>query len=154
MVLTPAAARRIAVSPEAQLHLAASVINSRLKMGMVALDRGKRYQGESQMNTVSLTLHGLRSVMVFSDQVLVRITLFCVLFAIVIVMAMFAMTVMKITGAAIPGWYSTGGGILIVLLFQAGFLALMMLLITGKFNSAAVDATDWDRLIYKVSTTH
>ena len=102
------------------------------------------------MNIVSLTLHGLRSIMVFSDQVLVRITLFSVLFAVVVIIAMVAMTAMKISGAAIPGWYSTGGGILIVLLFQAGFMALMMLLITGKINNRPVTSTNWSRLILDV----
>jgi len=150
MVLTQPAAHRISLSPEVQLHLAASVINSKLKMGTVLLDRGRRYQGTSKMNIVSLTLHGLRSIMVFSDQVLVRITLFSVLFAVVVIIAMVAMTAMKISGAAIPGWYSTGGGILIVLLFQAGFMALMMLLITGKINNRPVTSTNWSRLILDV----
>jgi len=138
MAMNYRAAKRMSISPETQLHVAAAVINSKLRIGQVSLNRGARYQGTSKMNLVSLTLHGLRSVMVFSDQVLVRITLLSVAFGAAVIIAMLAMTLMKLSGTAIPGWYSTGGGILILMLTQAAFIALMMLLQSGKFLSKSV----------------
>lgn len=151
MAMSFDAAKRLSVSPESQLHIAASVINSRLVIRKVSLDRGKRYRGTSKMNLVSLTLHGLRSVMVFADQVLVRITLFSVAFGGVVIAAMLTMTGMKLVGAAIPGWYSTGGGILILMLTQAAFMALMMLLMSGKLLSKTVlDPHEHEKMIAKV----
>ncbi len=148
MVMRRAAAKRLSISSEAQLHVAASVINSRLKFTELSLDRGKRYRGTSRMNWVSLTLHGLRSVMVFSDQVMVRITLLSVAFGALAILAMLVMTVLKITGLAIPGWYSTGGGILILMLTQAGFMAMMMLLLSGKFmNKTVLDKDHYKSVI-------
>ncbi len=144
-------AKRLSLSPESQLHLAASVINSRLNLKAVSLDRGERYRGTSRMNLVSLTLHGLRSVMVFADQVLVRITLFSVAFGTIVIAAMLGMTAMKLIGTAIPGWYSTGGGILILMLTQAAFMALMMLLMSGKLLSKAVlDSQEYKKMIAKI----
>jgi hypothetical protein len=154
MVMTKSAARRLLTMPEVQLHLAASVMASNQNIGHVYLDRGKRYQGQSKMNLVSLTLHGLKSIMVFSDQVLVRITLFSILFAVLVLIAMFIMTWMKVIGTAIPGWYSTGGGILIVLFFQVGFLALMTLLISGKVNNRSFLTPDWSKLILSISKSN
>lgn len=151
MAMTFKSAKRLSLSPESQLHLAASVINSRLDLKKVSLDRGERYRGSSRMNLVSLTLHGLRSVMVFADQVLVRITLFSVAFGALVIAAMLAMTSMKLIGAAIPGWYSTGGGILILMLTQAAFMALMMLLMSGKLLSKAVlDPQEYQKMIAKI----
>ncbi len=155
MSMSKSAAKRLSVSSESQLHIAASVINSRLSIKEVALDRGRRYRGTSRMNLVSLTLHGLRSVMVFSDQVLVRITLLSMAFGLVVIIAMLLMTVMKITGAAIPGWYSTGGGILILMLTQAAFMALMMLLMSGKFlDKKVLEPDHYKKVVNKIDTVN
>jgi len=102
MALTPEAVRRLARYHETPMHVAASLINSRLRIKLVSIHRGARYAGNSSMNLVSLTLHGLRSIMVFSETVLVRITLFCVLFAAVIVATMLLMVIIKLMGLAIP----------------------------------------------------
>lgn len=152
IAFTNIAAKRLSSSSETSLHLASAVLNSKLRIGRAELDRGNRYLGDSKMNFVALTLHGLRSIMVFSDQVLVRLTLLSIFVAAFVILAMFVATGMKISGAAIPGWYSTGGGILLILLFQAGFMALMMLLLSGKIKNTPASNLDIGRLISEVKS--
>ncbi len=147
MALSPSAARRLVHTQESRMHVAASLINSRLRIASLSLHRGARYAGKSSMNLVSLTLHGLRSIMVFSETVLVRITLFCALFATIIVSTMIIMVIIKLAGLAIPGWFSTVGGILILLLLQVAIMSLVVLLSAGNIRSNINNANDYHCLI-------
>lgn len=147
LAMTPSAASRLAGLNETGMHIAASAMNSRLRIKEVMIDRGARYSGSSKMNLVSLTLHGLRSVMVFAETVLVRITLFCAAAATIIVSAMFAMIILKLSGLAIPGWFSTVSGILLLLLFQVGVLTLLVLLSAGNLRSSSSRSNDYQELI-------
>ncbi|MFO0816266.1 MAG: glycosyltransferase [Gemmatales bacterium] len=65
-------ARLVGVS-EMWNHYAAAVVKARLPMTLVPLARGKRIQGESKMNFVSLVTHGLSAISVFSDEIGVRL---------------------------------------------------------------------------------
>ena len=150
MVMTKPAANRIARSPESRIHLAASIINSKLRVVKVPLDRGARYAGQSKMNMVSLTLHGIRSIMIFAESVLVRITLFCAAFAGAILVAMAIMVVAKIIGVTILGWYSTISGILLLMLFQVAIMALLVLLLAGNMRSKPIESLDHNELIETV----
>lgn len=150
MAFNKKAAHRLAVSHETRIHLAASVLNSKLRVVECPIDRGERYAGKSQMNMVSLLLHGLRSIMVFAESVLVRITMFSVICAALIIVAMMSMILFKLTGLAIPGWFSTVGGILLLLLFQVAIMALLVLLLAGNLRSHSVESINHDELIDEV----
>jgi len=147
MALNKNAAKRLVSSYESQIHLAASVLKSKLQVFYQPIDRGARLAGNSKMNLVSLTLHGLRSIIVFAEQAMVRITLFCAAFAVVIIAAMVAIIIFKITGLAIPGWFSTGGGILLLLLFQVAMMTLLLLLSVGNMGLKTVEKTEYSQLI-------
>jgi len=147
MALSPLAAKRLAHYHETPMHVAASLINSRLRIRAVSIHRGARYAGKSSMNIVSLTLHGLRSIMVFSETVLVRITLFCALFAGLIIATMVIMVIVKLMGLAIPGWFSTVGGILILLLLQVAIMSLVVLLSAGNLKASPTTAFEHNTLI-------
>ena len=54
MAMRPFAAKRLAASSDIWQHLAACVLNSNLRLYECAIDRGRRYSGESKMNFVSL----------------------------------------------------------------------------------------------------
>jgi glycosyltransferase involved in cell wall biosynthesis len=135
--LSAAGVRRLAAMQEVWLHLASSLMVSRLRIGFVPTDRGKRYFGRSQMNFVSLALHGMRSMMVFAEDVLVRIVLFCSVVAASSIMLLATTTTLKFLGFATPGWFSTLSGIGIVILFQAGILTFVTLMVAGTMRSAA-----------------
>lgn len=150
MALSRRAAQRLSVCYETRIHLAASVLSSKLQVTEHPIDRSARYAGKSQMNMVSLLLHGLRSVMVFAESVLVRITMFSIAFASLIITAMIVMILFKLSGLAIPGWFSTVGGILLLLLFQVAIMALLVLLLAGNLRSHSADSLKHDELIDEV----
>ncbi|HHW4681224.1 MAG TPA: hypothetical protein ACQGQX_07005 [Xylella taiwanensis] len=57
------------------------MLNSKLRVSTHALDRGIRYAVRSKMNFVSLALHGFRALMVFVEDVLVRVDIACTVIA-------------------------------------------------------------------------
>jgi len=134
--LSGRAVRRLAAMQEVWVHFAASLMVSRLRVGAVATDRGLRYAGKSQMNFVSLSLHGLRSIMVFAEDVLVRVGMFCAALAGVAVVLLALTLVLKLVGFATPGWFSTASGILIIILMQSGILMFTTLMVSGIVRSA------------------
>ncbi len=83
MALKPAAVRRLAVMQELGTHVAATVLTSRLRLDLCPIDRGARYAGRSRMNFTSLVLHGCRAMMIFAEDVLLRICLLCFAVAVV-----------------------------------------------------------------------
>ena len=129
--------RRLAAMQEVWLHLASTLMVSRLRIGFVPTDRGERYFGRSRMNFVGLALHGMRSMMVFAEDVLVRIVLFCSVIAGLSIALLATTTTLKFLGFATPGWFSTLSGILIVILFQAGILTFVTLMVAGTMRGAA-----------------
>ena len=131
MAMHDGAARRLACMPELDLHLAATVLASKLRVGHCALDRGTRYAGQSKMNFVTLTLHGFRALMVFTEDVLVRVSLACVLVAGMSVLLALIAIGLKLTGYSSPGWFSVALGVLVLIFLQTGTISLMTLLLTG-----------------------
>jgi len=140
MALTPPAVRRLVSMQETTTHVAASVIASRLRTRLLPLDRGPRYAGQSKMNFVGLALHGLRALMVFAEDVLVRVGLSCVVVAAVTVCSALAVLVLKLLGLASPGWFSTAQALLFIVLLQTGTLTLTTLMLTGVVRSGSVVA--------------
>jgi hypothetical protein len=154
MAMRAAAARRLACMPELDLHVAATVLASKLQMGQCELDRGIRYAGESKMNFVTLTLHGFRGLMVFTEDVLVRVSLSCVLVAALSVLLAVVAVGFKLTGHSSPGWFSVALGVLVLIFLQTGTISLMTLLLTGvSRGKLAVNSSDQVLLIERTSET-
>lgn len=150
-VLGPNAIRRIAAMQEAWVHYAGALMVSRLRVGSVPTDRGKRYAGKPHMNFVSLALHGLRSVMVFAEDVLVRVGLSSVLIAVASVLMLLAAVGLKLVGFATPGWFSTAVGILLLIVLQAGVLTFVTLMVSGLVKSSPpLSRAQVDQLISRI----
>jgi hypothetical protein len=88
------------------------------------------------MNFISLALHGLRSMMVFAEDVLVRVGPFCAAMAALAVVLLGTSVVLKTIGYATPGWFSVAAGILVLIVMQAGVLTFVTLMISGLIRSA------------------
>lgn len=152
--LSMPAVKRLAAMQELWVHVAASVVVSRLRVGSVPTDRGKRYAGQSQMSFVSLVLHGLRSMMVFAEDALVRVGLTCMLIAVGATGLLITSFVLKGFGIATPGWFSIAVGILLVILMQAGVLTFSILMVSGLIKSAPpITTAELARLIERVERT-
>ena len=131
MVLSGPAVRRLASMHQTWLHIPAALIASRIPRKGAPIDRGKRYAGQSQMNFVSLSVHGVRGLMVFADAVLMRL----IFGGIVMIVAATAVALvalgLKVTGNATPGWFTTVVGIAVVMVMQTLEVFAVLLILAG-----------------------
>jgi hypothetical protein len=151
MALKPAAVKRLAAMQELWIHVAGSVLVSRLRLATCPLDRGARYAGQSKMNFVGLALHGFKGLMVFAEDVLVRVGIACAVVATGSVVGSCAAIVLKVIGFATPGWFSVALGILLLVFLQTGVLALMSLLLTGVVRGGGISRDDYTTFIDEIS---
>lgn len=150
MALKPRALKRLAAMQELWMHVAGCVLTSKLRVQSTAIDRGPRYAGKSKMNFVGLALHGFRALMVFAEDVLVRVGIACALVAALAIAASILAIVLKIAGIATPGWFSIVLGILLLMFLQTGAVTLMTLMLTGVVRSGAPNQIDYRAFIERV----
>jgi len=136
-VVPRTAMARLMAVPDLWNHYAASVYRARLPRRMVPLPRGRRLAGESKMNFVSLLIHGLCAMSVFSDQVSARLLTAAVGFAAIATGLMGAKAGIRwFTNLAIPGWATFTVGLLLVLVVQSlSFATLFAFLIASRRSS-------------------
>lgn len=147
MALKPAAIKRLVAMQELWIHVAGCVLISKLRLAVCPLDRGRRYAGQSKMNFVGLTLHGFRGLMVFAEDVLVRVGIACALIAVLAVLASVAALILKLIGFATPGWFSVALGILLLVFLQTGALTLMTLMLTGVIRNGTVATINYREFV-------
>ena len=144
-VIPPEALDRLMVVSELWNHYAAAVFRSRIPCTSIPLPRGTRLAGRSQMNFVSLLVHGFGAISVFSDIVGARL-LALTGSALVAVIAWSAglAGVRMFTGFSIPAWTLYLTGILLIILAQAliVLLALVFIIISGRAGSSFVPIRD------------
>lgn len=134
-VLPPAALARLIVVSELWNHYAAAIVRARIPHVSIPLPRGTRLAGHSQMNFVSLLVHGLGAISVFGDILAARL-LAATAFAIVLTILMIGVVagVRLFTDLAVPGWATYVTGILMIILAQALVvsIALVFIIISGR----------------------
>jgi len=117
-------------------HFSGGIIKSKLPYSTVLLNRGKRISGESKMNLISLVIHGISSISVYIDVVSVRL-LIC--FGTLIVLSFFGIVgvvaLRLYTDLAIPGWASTIGIGLVLIILQSFFILLILSFIILSYRS-------------------
>lgn len=138
MALKASAIKRLVAMQELTIHVAGAVLASKLRTCAFPLDRGPRYAGQSKMNFVGLVLHGFKGLMVFAEDVLVRVGIVCAMIAAFSVAGAVAAILLKLLGFSTPGWFSVALGILVLMFLQTGALALMTLMLTGVVRSGTV----------------
>ena len=122
---------RITHMSELWNHFAGAVIRSRAPLASVMTTRGPRYAGESRMGFVSLVVHGLSAIAVFSDFMFVRLLVASLtLCALPIFVAVITLFMRLFTNLAIPGWTTNVMGFSLVILLQ-----ILTLLMTSVFIS-------------------
>jgi glycosyltransferase involved in cell wall biosynthesis len=120
-------------------HYAAAAFASRQPYATVPTRRATRLDGRSRMNFVSLVIHGLSAISVYSDAIGVRL-LIATLAMIGMDLAALATTlaVRLTTDLAIPGWATTAFGVLLIILLQATmFLFVFSFMILAGRNAAS-----------------
>ncbi len=154
MALKAHAVKRLVAMQELSIHVAGAVLASKLRTGVCSLDRGPRYAGQSKMNFVGLALHGFKALMVFAEDVLVRVGIACSVIAVLAVAGGIAAILLKMAGFSTPGWFSVAFGILVLMFLQTGALALMTLMLTGVVRGGTVTtAISYQDFIEEVTST-
>lgn len=151
MAFNSAALHRLTAMGELGTHVAGTVLLSRLRCESRAIDRGPRYAGHSKMNFVGLALHGFKGLMVFAEDVLVRVGAACALVAALSLTGSVAAITLKSIGYATPGWFSVALGILLLMFLQTGAITLMTLMLTGVVRGFGVLPIDYRQLLAQVS---
>ncbi len=150
MALKPVALQRLVLLPELWIHAASTVLTSKLRLTLCPLDRGIRYAGQSKMNFIGLVLHGFKGLMVFAEDVLVRIGVACSLVAGLAILGVVIAVLLKAMGFATPGWFSMALGILFMVFLQTGTLTLMTLLLTGVVKSGSATVPKYHDFIANI----
>jgi glycosyltransferase involved in cell wall biosynthesis len=134
-------------------HYAAAVVRARLPYRTIPTQRARRLHGSTRMNVVSLVTHGLSAISVYSEIVGVRLVLAAlVVMGLILVGLAAAVGIRLATDLAIPGWATTAVGILLLLLFQTGLLALVFsfVILSGRNGTAFLPFRDHGLYIERV----
>jgi polyisoprenyl-phosphate glycosyltransferase len=131
-------ARRVANMGELWLSLPATILRSRIPIIDVPTERGSRFQGKSQMNLVSLVVHGLHAMAVFVEYALTRIILGALALLLLCVVASAIAIIQKFLGIATPGWVTTVVGVSLVILVATVILCFVALSINIAGGSQSI----------------
>lgn len=111
-------------------NLAGTLMRSHIPLIRVPSDRGKRYAGKSKMNFLSLVMHGIGTMAVYSDIITVRLMLGTLAVSAIILFGILWVLFEKLfTDLAIRGWATSAVGLLVVILVQA-----VMVFTTSAFS--------------------
>lgn len=121
-------------------HYAAAAFRSRQPYVLVPTRRAKRLDGHSSMNFVSLVVHGLSAMAVYSDVIGVRLLMVAITLGLVSVAGLIGSLSIRLgTPWLVPGWAPFIAAVSLVLLVQAVMLALnFSFTILGSRNGATV----------------
>ena len=153
MALTPKAVMRLSTMSELGTHIASTVLSSKLRIHTQPIDRGARYAGQSKMNFVGLVLHGFKGLMIFAEDVLVRVGLASAVIAGLALLGGIIAIILKFIGFATPGWFSIALGILSIVFLQTGTMTLMMLMLTGVVKSGSYQVPKYKKFIDEIIKT-
>lgn len=164
----PAALKILARKPETTVHIAASVLHSRMPFRKISSDRRKRYSGESRMGGYSsLVLHGFRAYTVFGDKIAVRLMMFVLLGLGMVLIGVFAAGLIRFTGLieVFPGWASIVSLVLIgfgsmIAINLFGLALLLIIISSSSLRASPLDYLEqflakdsWEKLRKPCSST-
>lgn len=110
-------------------HYSASVIKSGLPYGVIPTERNVRYAGFSKMNFNRLILHGLSSLSIYIEEIIVRsLKASFVVFFVLFIISLVVVFVKYFSGLAIPGWATNVFGFILNLLITVAFFNLLIIL--------------------------
>lgn len=144
-VIPAARLNSLAVVPELWNHYAAAVLASRQPYCTVPTVRGARISGSSKMNFVSLVLHGLSALAVFSDRIGARLLVASLFLMSVLCAGLLVVIGIRLTTSlAIPGWATYSAGLLFVSLVQLVTLTTIFSFVTlsNRARNAFIPARD------------
>jgi glycosyltransferase involved in cell wall biosynthesis len=127
-LLPEIALQRVVAVSEIWNHYAAGLMRARIPYVEVTTVRGKRLDGKSTMNALSLIVHGLSAIAVYAETVGVRLLILSLSLAVPVVVTICVLIGIRMfTHLAIPGWTSSVVGMLLVVLTQLGLFSIFFI---------------------------
>jgi hypothetical protein len=133
-------------------HYAAAVFHSRLPFMTIPTSRGVRYSGSSKMNYLSLMMHGLHAISVFSDVVAVRLLLVVLGLACTCAAVLVPILLQQMwANAAAPAWALYGWGVLLILLLlTVGCFSVVLNLMSQRNSLDFIPIRDYGYFVADV----
>ena len=144
---------RLTCMTELWNHYAGAVFKSRVRFECIPMDRGRRVQGRSQMDLVSLVIHGIAGISSAHETVATRILIsnvICLGLLFVTLVAIFGIRLL--TDRAIPGWATYATGLVLILLVQllAVSFSLVFSLISNRTSMTFLPVRDYALFVNKL----
>jgi len=146
--------RLVAVS-ELWNHYAAAVFNARVPIETVPLARGTRIDGRSQMNFISLAVHGLSAVSVYGEIIGVRLLLAACTMIGLSFLGLGTLLVLAVSpDVQLPTWTPLITIALLLIVFNALLLAIVFVFVTlqGRNSATFLPLRDWRFYVDKTVT--
>jgi len=147
--------RRIVTVSDLWNHYAASVVKARLPVVRVPTNRASRLAGKPQMNLVSLVVHGLSAMSVFSDRIGVRLLISAGLLGGLAGCLLFVLLgVREFTDVTIAPWAISTALILcalVPLLMLLSFVFVFVIL-AGRESSTVLPIRDYVYFVQEIRT--
>lgn len=139
--------QRLVINSELWNHYSAAVIHSHLPTTLVPTRRGDRLVGNTHMSFGALVAHGLSAMSVYADLIGVRLLVATgVVFLLWFATFCATVAIRLFTTVAIPGWAMIVTGIALIMLSQAGLLALIFIFMIQRSRAAPsfIPARDYE----------
>ena len=121
---------KIVYNGDTWMHLSASIIKSTIPHVSIDTSKGNRVTGKSKMNFTGLLMHGIGAIAVFTDIISLRLLVSSALFIVFSFVVLLAILVTKIfTSLAIPGWASSLGLSLVIIMLISFFISIFMIFV-------------------------
>ncbi len=129
-LLPETALNRIVYYSEIWNNYPGGTIKSGIPYQTIPAARGNRYFGKSKMNFTSLLLHGFGAIAVFLETIIIRIAIVSFLLILISLVSIIAILVIRTTTTlAVPGWASTLGSSMFIILLINFIISLITLFI-------------------------
>lgn len=140
MALDSRSATRLSLCPTVGVHIASSLIVSKIDYKGIWVDRGTRFSGESKMSFHRLLIHGFRSMIVFSETIWARVLLFLLCTIVCFILVAVCVLAAKFFGLAVAGWTSIVLLITFQIIVQITFSAFGLLMLAGLLKANETSA--------------
>jgi glycosyltransferase involved in cell wall biosynthesis len=148
---------RVAHLPEIWNHFAAGIMRANIPWSSIPTKRGMRYSGTSSMNFVTLVVHGLSAISVYTEILTVRLMLFAIIIILISILSFFVLLYVKyLTPLAIPGWATNVAIGIVVIMFQAILLLALLTFLSLNYRSSKlfIPAKDYQDYLLNLEKIH
>jgi polyisoprenyl-phosphate glycosyltransferase len=120
---------RLVIVAELWNNYPASVLKARLPFGKITTVRARRYKGISQMNYISLIMHGLSAISVFGEVIGIRALIAMIGVSILSILSIVIVVTIRLflPQLAVPGWASYLVASFMVILLQSLTMTLFFI---------------------------